>query len=151
MIYSVNQGDGVCWRSKFKNFLKFCEGEFGRISMKTLEWELHLWEEHWSQNKTCLPDTVSTTLKAINFPCFPIIKTALRILGTLPVTSCSCERSFSALRKLKMYNRSTMSNERLSALALLYMHVEIDPDPQFILGKSIALGPRWLELDLWDE
>ena len=149
MIYSVNQGDGVCWRSKFKNFLKFCEGEFGRISMKTLEWELHLWEEHWSQNKTCLPDTVSTTLKAINFPCFPIIKTALRILGTLPVTSCSCERSFSALRKLKMYNRSTMSNERLSALALLFIHVEIDPDPQSILEKFIALGPHGLELDLW--
>ena len=142
MIYSVNQGDGVCWRSKFKNFLKFYERDFGQISMKTLKSELDLWEEHWCQSKTCLPDSVSTTLKSINFPCFPIIKTALRILGTLPVTSCSCERSFSALRKLKMYNRSTMSNERLSALALLYMHVEIDPDPQFILGKSIALGPR---------
>ena len=37
MIYSVNQGDGVCWRSKFKNFLKFYEGDFGENSMKTLE------------------------------------------------------------------------------------------------------------------
>ena len=44
MIYSVNQGDGVCWRSKFKNFLKSYEGDFGQISMKTLESELHLWE-----------------------------------------------------------------------------------------------------------
>ena len=32
MIYSVNQGDGVCWRSKFKIFL---------------ESESDLWEEHW--------------------------------------------------------------------------------------------------------
>ena len=116
--------------------------------MKTPESELDLWEQYWCQKKSCLPDSVSTTLKSISFPCFPTIKTALRILGTLPVTSCSCERSFSALRKLKMYNRSTMSNERLSALALLYIHVEIDPDPQSILEKFIALGPHRLELDL---
>ena len=37
MSYSVNQGDGVYWRFKFKNFLKFYEGDFGEISMKTLE------------------------------------------------------------------------------------------------------------------
>ena len=77
------------------------------------------------------PDNVITTLKSINYPCFPIINTALRILGTLPVTSSSCERSFSALHKLKMYNRSTMCNERLRALALLYIHVEVDSDPVY--------------------
>ena len=96
--------------------------------METLELELDLLEEHWSLSKTCLPVSVSTKLNSIIFPCFPIIKTALRILETLPVTSFSCERSFSALRKLKMYDRSTMCNKRLSALALLYIHVEIDPD-----------------------
>ena len=37
MIYSVNQGDGVCWRSTFKKFPRFYEGDFGQISMKTLE------------------------------------------------------------------------------------------------------------------
>ena len=48
MIYSVNQGDGVRWRSRFKNFLKFYEADFSQMSMKTLESELDLWEEHWS-------------------------------------------------------------------------------------------------------
>ena len=42
MIYAVNQGDGVCWRPRFKNFLKFDQGSFGQISMKTLESELDL-------------------------------------------------------------------------------------------------------------
>ena len=147
MIYSVNQGDEVSSKSKFKNFLNFYEGDFGKISMKTLESELDYQEEHWNQSKTCLPDSVSATLKFINFPCFPIIKTALRILGTLPVTSRSCERSFSAFPKLKMYNRSTMCNERLSALALLYIHVEIDLDPQSSLEKFIALEPHLSEFD----
>ena len=60
------------------------------------------------------------------------------MLGILLVTPCSGEISISALRKLKMYNRSTMCNERLSTLALLYMHVKIDPDSQK-LKKFIAL------------
>ena len=102
-----------------------------------------LWEENQSQSKTCLPASVSATLKAINFLCFPIIETALRILGTLPVTSCSYERSFFAWGKLKMYNKSTMCNERVSALS--YIHVEIDPDPQSILEKVIALGLRYTD------
>ena len=41
-----------------------------------------------------------------------------------------------------------MCNERLSALARLYIHVEIDPDPQSFLEKLVALGPHRLELDL---
>ena len=61
-----------------------------------------------------LPDNVSNTLKTINFSEFQNIKVALRIIGTLAVTSCECERSFSALRRLKTYTRSTMVAERLN-------------------------------------
>ena len=66
------------------------------------------WDENRSQRKTCLRASVSATLKAINFLCFPIIETALRILRTLPVTSYFYERSFFDWGKLKMYNKSTM-------------------------------------------
>ena len=114
--------------------------------MKTLESELELWEEHWCQSKTCLPDSVSRRLKSINFPCFPIIKIALRILGTLPVMPFSCDLFFFC--KLKMYNISAMCNESLSALCLLYIHGETDPDPQSILEKFIAVVPHRLELNL---
>ena len=44
MNYSVNQGDGMYWRSKFKRFLKYYRGDFGQVSIKTLEADL--WEEH---------------------------------------------------------------------------------------------------------
>ena len=89
-------------------------------SMKVLGLELDLWEEQWTQSKTCLLYSVSTALKFINFSCFQIIKNTLRILETLPVTSCSCQRSFSALFKLKIYNRSAICNETLSALAVIH-------------------------------
>ena len=40
----------------------------------------------------------------------------------LPVTSCEAERSFSTLRRIKTYLRSTMKQERLIGLALLNVH-----------------------------
>ena len=46
----------------------------------------------------------------------------LRILWTLPVTSAECKRSFSTLKRLKTYLRSTMNTERQSGLAVMNIH-----------------------------
>lgn len=43
----------------------------------------------------------------------------LRLLLTLPVTAASGERSFSALKLIKTYLRSKMSQDRLSGLSLI--------------------------------
>ena len=40
----------------------------------------------------------------------------------LPVTSCEAERSFSTLRRIKIYLHCTMKQKRLSGLALLNVH-----------------------------
>uniref|UniRef100_A0A8I6YC89 HAT C-terminal dimerisation domain-containing protein n=1 Tax=Hordeum vulgare subsp. vulgare TaxID=112509 RepID=A0A8I6YC89_HORVV len=50
---------------------------------------------------------------------FPNILIAHRILFTLPVTVASAEHSFSKLKLLKIYLRSTMSQKRLNGLATL--------------------------------
>ncbi|XP_073470341.1 zinc finger MYM-type protein 1-like [Aquarana catesbeiana] len=50
---------------------------------------------------------------------YPNIYVALRVILTIPVTVASAERSFSKLKLIKTYLRSTMSQERLSALAVL--------------------------------
>ena len=42
----------------------------------------------------------------------------------IPATSCTAERSFSSLRRLKTYLRSTCGQERLSNLALLHIETE---------------------------
>lgn len=44
---------------------------------------------------------------------------AYRILLTIPVTVASAERSFSKLKLIKTYLRTTMSQERLSGLAMI--------------------------------
>ena len=41
------------------------------------------------------------------------------ILAVIPATSCSAERSFSGLRRLKTYLKSTMGEKRLSSIALI--------------------------------
>ena len=98
--------------------------------------------------KDCHPNNISTTLKAISFPGFENIKVTIRILATLPAhTSCECERPFSALKRLKNYNRSTiMIAERLNGLALMHIHRDIEPDVEEIINKFAQLGPRRLEL-----
>ncbi|KAI4982488.1 hypothetical protein ZWY2020_022980 [Hordeum vulgare] len=51
--------------------------------------------------------------------CYPNISFAYRILFTMPVTVASAKKSFSKLKLLKNYLRSTMSQERLNGLATL--------------------------------
>ncbi|GJZ55028.1 zinc finger MYM-type protein 1 [Tanacetum coccineum] len=55
---------------------------------------------------------------------FPNAMIAYRVLLTIPVTVASAERSFSKLKLLKSYLRSTMSQERLNGLALIAIENE---------------------------
>jgi hypothetical protein len=69
-----------------------------------------------------LPDSSMSALEILEFvmvaDCYPNVSIAYRILLTVPVTVASAERSFSKLKLLKNYLRSTMSQERLNGLAM---------------------------------
>jgi hypothetical protein len=53
-----------------------------------------------------------------------VYKLAVLIL-TIPSTTASVERSFSALKRIKSYCRSTQSQERLSGLALISIEKQL--------------------------
>ena len=57
--------------------------------------------------------------------CFPALIKCVQISMTIGVTSATAERSFSSLRRVKTYLRSTMTQDRLSNLALLYIEREV--------------------------
>jgi hypothetical protein len=56
------------------------------------------------------------------------ISTVLLILYTMPASTATTERSFSVLRRLKTYLRTTMLQDRLTSLAVLHVHRDIDID-----------------------
>ena len=74
------------------------------------------------------PATAAQAIKVCDLDMFPNISTMLQIACTLPVTSCECERSASALRRLHNYMRAT-----------------IDLDQ--VVDLVSKLHPRRLELD----
>lgn len=56
---------------------------------------------------------------------YPNLWVALRIACTLPVTVATAERSFSKLKLIKTFLRSSMSQERLSGMALISINHQI--------------------------
>ncbi|CAH1103040.1 unnamed protein product [Psylliodes chrysocephalus] len=56
---------------------------------------------------------------------YPNLDIALRMALCTPATNCSGERSFSCLKRVKNYLRSTLSEEKLNALALLCIESEL--------------------------
>ena len=88
-----------------------------------LKWNsVRMWKLFCINSKTPLPNFVQELLPFVDIPFFPNIHTALKIFGTIPVTTCSCERSISTLRRLKTFIKSTMGEKRLTTLALLNVH-----------------------------
>jgi hypothetical protein len=65
---------------------------------------------------------------------------AYRVLLTIPVTVASAERSFSKLKLLKSYLRSTMTQERLNSLATIAIESEMleKIDYEYIIEDFIS-------------
>ena len=66
----------------------------------------------------------------------------LRIFLTITVSTASCERSFSKLKLIKMYQRSTMSQERLSNLAILSIERDLNVDFNTVIEKVAQIKTR---------
>ena len=66
--------------------------------------------------------------------------------GTLPVTTATNNRSFSALKYLKTYLRNTTKEVRLNGLALLYVHRDIGLDFEQVYAE-FSLKNRMLNFN----
>ena len=71
------------------------------------------------------------------------VSTLLRLMLVMPATNVVSERSFSALRRVKSYLRSTMTQSRLNNLLVLHIHRDltdklniIDTANEFIFGHE---------------
>jgi lysozyme family protein len=95
----------------------------------TLQMEFLRWQQYWRRQTTdtAKPQTAVESLQvAVGLGTYPAISAMLQIFATLPVTTATGERSFSALKYLKNYLRSTMTEDRLNGLAHLYINRDIE-------------------------
>ena len=56
----------------------------------------------------------------------------LQLVLVMPATNATSERSFSALRRVKSYLRSTMGQERLNSLLMLHVHKDLRVANSFV-------------------
>lgn len=77
-----------------------------------LESDIEIWFNLCKSKKLKSLDLVDVFEEAKEF--FPSVKLALEIAMALPCTTATVERSFSTLRKVKTWIRSTMKTDRLN-------------------------------------
>ena len=78
------------------------------LSPHGLESELYSWRMKWQRHlaehgENSLPRTLEKTLKQIS-SMNPNISAMVRLVATLPATTCSAERSFSSLKRIKHHS-----------------------------------------------
>ena len=71
---------------------------------------------------------------------FPTLLKLLQIALTIAVSTAECERSFSALKRIKTFLRSTMPEQRLTDLALL--SIEKQKAQNISLDEVIAAADK---------
>ncbi|KAJ8873201.1 hypothetical protein PR048_026834 [Dryococelus australis] len=83
-----------------------------------LKGELRDWKQIWKSDLSQkFPKSPAEGYKQAS--ALPNIRVLIQLLCVLPVTTNTLQRSFSTLRRLKTYLRSTITEDRLNGLALL--------------------------------
>ncbi|XP_022180189.1 zinc finger MYM-type protein 1-like [Myzus persicae] len=83
---------------------------------------------------------------------FDHVKKIIELVMAIPVSSASAERSFSTMRRVKTYLRSTMKSSRLSSLTLLSIDFEnsdkLLKDPTAVLEVFASMKNRRIQFQI---
>ena len=77
---------------------------------------------------------------------FPNIHTIIRILLTFPVTTCECERSISILNRVKSFNRTPQTDQRLRGLCIICAYRDVAIDWEKVVNTFAIQNPRRMAL-----
>lgn len=145
-ILQKSQTELTTTKNNILKYLSKFTYENNELISATFESELELWKNKWSKFNGDMPNTAIDTLHLCEPEIYPQIHLALKILCALPVSVATAERSFSSLKRLKTWLRSTMSQDRLVGLALLHIHRDIKISPESVLNRFASLRRRHLDL-----
>ena len=124
--------------SDLKYALDFYQNDLA-CSSSSVKAEYERWKLKWLR----IPheDRPRSAIEALN-ECsdtdYPKISILLQIFATLPVTSSTPERTFSVLKLLKTYLRSTRGEDRLNGLTSMKIHREVSISADEVLDAPAA-------------
>ena len=88
------------------------------------------------------PTDALNSIKECRAEAFSNILTLLTILSTLPVSTCTGERSFSTLCRLKTYLQNTTGTTRMNGLAMLNIYRNHTPCPEEVVNRMSEANSR---------
>ena len=116
-------GDDVVVPEDLAKAVDLFKGDLPHAVMFNTEYDS--WVRQWKElSSSAVPDTLVGALKECSVLAYPNLNAMLTLALTLPITSCESERSFSQLKLIKTARRATMTESRLSSLALMKINRE---------------------------
>ena len=111
---------------------------------KSLAGELERWKRLWGNvdDPQTIPSNLVQALGSCDAESYRNIHHLLLIGCTLPITSAEAERTFSLLRRIKIYTRSTLTEDHFSDLAVMAMHYQERIPIQEVLEAFLQQHPR---------
>ena len=92
------------------------------------------------------PDTLAKAVTKCDEERLPNLFALLKIARLFPVTSAECERSFSAMRRLRTWLRAIMKMEKLGSVAIINIHQQGEVDYKHASKLFFQLHPRKIGL-----
>jgi hypothetical protein len=116
--------------------------------MDSIKAEFNIWQIKCAKMPLSeRPTSALLSLSLCNRDFFPTLHFLLKVLATLPVSTATAERTFSTLKRLKTYLRNATGQDRLTGLALMSVHRDIEIDTQHVITE-LARKPRRLNFVL---
>ena len=134
--------------SNFQNILQFYND--GLSSPLSFDLELDLWQHKWTLEllQASVLDTPEEALPHCDSYFFPNISVLFKIMANLPVTSCEHERSISMLKFVKSPLRSSMGQDRLNGLVMLFFHHDIQLTAEAVVEEFATSHPQLHAADI---
>ena len=142
LLPSAIMGSATPSGNDFQNILQFYNDDLP--FPLSFDSELDLWQHKWTLEPQLASelDTPEKALPHTDGDFFPNIRVLFRIMATLPVTSCECERSISMLKFIKSPLRSSMGQDRLNGLAMLFYHRNVQLTAEEVVAEFATRHPR---------
>ena len=119
---------GKCFNEELDSVCTFFYDDFNREALLAELLTLHTLYHSVQQDEVPSVDSIKTTLLTLSTTQRVLLGEVCKLfqlLMILPATNATSERSFSALRRIKSYLRSTMTQARLNHLMILHYHQDI--------------------------